>query len=74
MPNLIEEIAGMYNHKLLHKKIAEDFFGVLAADMWALGWWFIDSYRTKTNDLNFYRQWECMLIQIGRAEAAGIVA
>lgn len=72
VPNLIEEIAGMYNHDLLHKLIAKDFFGVLASDMWQLGSWFINLYRDHTEDVNFYRQWELMLIDIGRAGEAGI--
>jgi hypothetical protein len=71
--NLIEEIAGMYNNNLLHKPIAGDFFGVLAAEMWQLGSWFIGLYRSRADDTNFYRQWELMLIDIGRAEEAGIV-
>lgn len=73
VPNLIEEIAGVYNHNLLHKSIAEDFFGVLAADMWQLGSWFISRYREHAGDTNFYKQWEVMLIRIGRASEAGIV-
>jgi hypothetical protein len=74
VPNLIEEIAGVYNHNLLHKPIAKDFFGMLSSDMWQLGFWFIDLYRRHTEDANFYRQWELMLIGIGRAEEAGIVS
>lgn len=62
----------MYNFNLLHKKMAADFFGVLAQEMWVLGWWFIDRYRQKADDDNFYCQWEAMLIGLGRAEAAGI--
>lgn len=73
VPNLIEEIAGMHNNNLLHKPIARDFFGVLASEMWQLGSWFIGRYRSHTEDKNFYRQWELMLIDIGRAEEAGIV-
>ena len=72
IPNLIEEIAGMYNHKLLHKEITADFFGVLAQDMWELGAWFIERYRTHANDLNFYSQWELMLVDLGRAPDAGM--
>lgn len=72
VPNLIEEIAGMYNQGLLHRPIAEDFFGILAADMWQIGSWFITRYRDHADDQNFYRQWEKMLRRIGRAEEAGL--
>ncbi|HKF84060.1 MAG TPA: hypothetical protein VKB23_13990 [Solirubrobacterales bacterium] len=72
VPNLIEEIAGMYNHGLLHRAIAEDFFGVLAAEMWQTGSWFITRYRDHADDRDFYCQWEKMLRGIGRAEEAGL--
>jgi hypothetical protein len=72
VPNLIEEIAGMYNRGLLHNKIIEDFFGVLACDLWKSSAWFIAEYRDHTSDRDFYRQWEKMLKRIGRAKEAGI--
>ena len=72
VPNLIEEIAGMYNKNLLHKAIIREFFGVLACDLWQKNAWFIVEYRRHTDDQAFYRQWEKMLKSIGKAKEAGI--
>jgi len=57
--NLFEELGGMYNEGLLHKRIAKEFFGHTARDFWDRGWWFISRYR-KSNPA-YYRQWERML-------------
>jgi hypothetical protein len=59
LPNLIEEMAGMYNEGLLHKRITKDFFGYTAYDFWELGWWFIS--RTRVSHRNYYCQWQAML-------------
>ncbi len=59
VPNLIEELAGMYNQGLLHKGIAKDYFGFTARELWNEGWWFIKRFRE--SDENFYAQWLLML-------------
>jgi hypothetical protein len=59
LPNLIEELAGMYNEGLLHKQITKDFFGYTALDFWRLGWWFTS--RSRSSHRNYYIQWQMML-------------
>ncbi len=59
VPNLFEELAGMYNQGLLHKGITKDFFGATALDVWKRGYWFIDLSR-KSNP-KYYEQWQLML-------------
>jgi hypothetical protein len=63
VPNLLEELAGMYNHKLLDKKIAKDFFGDTAKDIWVGGSWLIDRWRQ--TDPKYFEQWELMLEDMG---------
>jgi hypothetical protein len=63
VPNLIEELAGMYNQGLLHKGIAKDYFGETARELWSEGWWFIKRFRD--TDQNFYAQWLLMLKDMG---------
>ncbi len=62
VPNLFEELAGMYNQGLLHKKITKEFFGLTALDVWNRGSWFIDRSRQSTPE--YYEQWELMLINM----------
>ncbi len=63
LPNLIEELAGMYNNGLLNKKIVEDFFGFTANELWNDGWWFIR--RSRDTYAAYYSQWETMLRDMG---------
>jgi hypothetical protein len=71
LPNLIEEMAGMYNEGLLHKRITKDFFGYTALDFWELGWWFIS--RTRLSHRNYYCQWEAMLEDMDLLLPTGLV-
>ena len=59
VPNLFEELAGMYNQGLLHKGITKDFFGLTALDVWNRGSWFIE--RSRKSNPRYYEQWELML-------------
>jgi hypothetical protein len=59
VPNLIEELAGMYNRGLLNKKITKDYFGDFARDLWVSGSWLFGSWREK--DQEFFAQWYLML-------------
>lgn len=59
IPNLLEELGGMYNHGLLDKKIAKDFFGEIARDIWVRGSWLIE--RQRRDDPSYYEQWKLML-------------
>lgn len=63
LPNLVEELAGMYNNGLLNKKIVEDFFGFTANELWNDGWWFIR--RSRETYAAYYSQWEKMLRDMG---------
>jgi hypothetical protein len=65
VPNLIEEIAGMFNLGLLHKPLATDFFGGAARDLWDEWLWFIERLRASEKDADYYVQWELMLQQLG---------
>lgn len=69
LPNLIEELAGMYNEGLVHKRIAKDFFGYTALDFWNLGWWFIE--RSRMSHRNYYSQWQTMLEDMGLLRVGG---
>jgi hypothetical protein len=62
IPNLLEELAGMYNHGLLDKKIAKDFFGEIARDLWEHGFWLIERWRQ--TDPSYYEQWGLMLAKM----------
>lgn len=59
IPNLLEELGGMYNHGLLDKKIAKDFFGEVARDIWVRGSWWIE--RQRQDDPTYFEQWRLML-------------
>jgi hypothetical protein len=63
LPNLVEELAGMYNNNLLNKKIAKDFFGFTAYRLWEEGWWF--TQRARRTYADYYAQWEKMLRDMG---------
>ena len=68
--NLFEELGGMYNEGLLHKRIAKEFFGDTARVFWGRGWWFICRYR-KSNPA-YYRQWQKMLEDMGLLTASEV--
>jgi hypothetical protein len=72
LPNLIEELAGMYNEGLLHKRITKDFFGYTALDFWRLGWWFTS--RSRLSHRNYYSQWQTMLEDMGLLSAHDLKA
>jgi len=59
VPNLFEELAGMYNQGLLHKGITKDFFGQTAVDLWNIASWFIE--RSQQSNERYYVQWQRML-------------
>lgn len=63
LPNLVEELAGMYNQGLLNKEIAKDYFGFTASDLWNSGWWYIS--RSRETYTEYYVQWELMLEDMG---------
>lgn len=66
IPNLIEELAGMYNHGLVDKKIAKEFFGEIAREVWINGAWLIERWRA--TDPAYYKQWQEMLEAMGLLE------
>lgn len=59
VPNLFEEMAGMYNQGLLDKGIAKEFFGDAAKEVWNSGAWLIDRWRA--TDPTYFKQWQLML-------------
>jgi hypothetical protein len=64
LPNLLEEMAGMYNRRILHKQTTKDFFGYTALRLWTNGEWLIKRIREQSNP-NYYIQWEQMLKRMG---------
>jgi hypothetical protein len=59
IPNLFEELAGMYNQGLLHRRISKEFFGYTSLELWERGHWFIELSRR--SNPKYYEQWELML-------------
>jgi hypothetical protein len=59
IPNLVEEIAGMYNRGLLDKTAAKEYFGYPAHALWKRAEWFV--YRARKDDSDYFIQWEAML-------------
>ena len=59
VPNLMEELAGLYNRGLLDKKITRDFFGDLARNLWVSGSWLFGPWREE--DSAYFAQWLLML-------------
>jgi hypothetical protein len=51
IPNLLEELAGMYNHGLLDKRIAKDFFGETARDIWVGGSWLVERWAENRSEV-----------------------
>jgi hypothetical protein len=60
LPNLLEEMAGMYNRRILHRQATKDFFGYTALRLWTSGEWLVKRMREESNP-NYYIQWEQML-------------
>jgi len=63
VPNLFEELAGMYNQGLLHRRITKEYFGRTAHAFWDEGEWFILALRASYP--RYYEQWERMLRDMG---------
>lgn len=63
VPNLFEEMGGMYNQGLLDKRIAREFFGDAAKEVWDSGSWLIDRWRA--TDPTYFKQWQLMLEDMG---------
>ncbi len=66
VPNLFEELAGMYNQGLLDKAITKEYFGDAAREVWESGSWLIERWR-KT-DPTYFKQWQLMLEDMGLLE------
>jgi hypothetical protein len=63
VPNLFEELAGMYGYGLVDKKITKEFFGDTALGIWQSGYWFVE--RSRRTNPRYYEQWELMLEDMG---------
>jgi len=63
VPNLFEEMGGMYNQGLLDKRITKEFFGDAAKEVWNSGSWLIERWRA--TDPTYFEQWQLMLEDMG---------
>jgi len=60
LPNLIEEIAYLYNRKLLDRRVAVDLLRVYVERMWEASRPLIDDVRKQEESPVFYSEWERM--------------
>lgn len=69
-PNFWEELAGMYNRKLVDRDIIDAYFGDAALDYWKRTTWLAehmranDDSRVSTDDPGIYQEWETMCATI----------
>jgi hypothetical protein len=63
--NFWEEMAGMYNRRLLNRRIISDYFGDAALDYWALSEW-LALHMRNTDNGHVYRELEKMCRHIRR--------
>jgi hypothetical protein len=70
VPNLCEELGGVYKHGMVEKGVTKTAFGHTAKVLWDEFGWLIESARRE--DPDYYRDWQNMLIDMGylSAEAA----
>lgn len=60
MPNLIEEVAFLYNRNLLDRDVAADLLGFYVERLWNASIPLVSEVRSKENRATFYSEWEEM--------------
>jgi hypothetical protein len=60
MPNLIEEVAFLYNRNLLDRNVAADLLGFYVERLWDVSSSLVSEVRRKENRTTFYSEWEEM--------------
>lgn len=60
MPNLIEEVAFLYNRNLLDRNVAADLLGFYVERLWDVSSSLVGEVRRAENRATFYSEWEAM--------------
>jgi hypothetical protein len=60
MPNLIEEVAFLYNRNLLDRNVAADLLGFYVERLWDVSSPLVSEVRRAENRATFYSEWEEM--------------
>jgi hypothetical protein len=60
VPNLMEEVASLYNRKLIDRLVAAQLIGVYAERLWEVSAPHVADRRTHNNDPHLYAEWEEM--------------
>ncbi len=63
IPNMCEELGGVYKHDMVEKGVAKTTFGHTAWMLWKEFEWLIEAARRE--DPGYYRDWQDMLIDMG---------
>ncbi|HVA19646.1 MAG TPA: hypothetical protein VMU55_05690 [Solirubrobacteraceae bacterium] len=68
--NFWEELASMYNRKLVDRKIVAEWFGDAAIAYWQMAEWLVLHQRKELPEDGIYSEWETMCAHIKRRRAA----
>jgi hypothetical protein len=60
LPNFLEEVAALYNRKLLDRDVAADVLGMYVEDLWTVSLPLVTGERIKRNDPTIFSEWEEM--------------
>jgi hypothetical protein len=60
LPNLVEEVALLYNRKLLDREVASELLGVYVERLWEVSRPLVDSVRLAEKRPTIYSEWEQM--------------
>jgi hypothetical protein len=60
LPNLVEEIAFLYNRRLLARNVAAELLGMYVEDLWSVSVPLVVGLRQERNDPTVYSEWEDM--------------
>lgn len=60
LPNLIEEVAFLYNRKLLDRDVAAEILGIYVERLWSVSIPLVTELRREKNNPSVYAEWEEM--------------
>ncbi len=72
LPNLIEEVAFLYNRKLLDRNVAAELLGVYVERLWVVSHPLVFDERRERNHPGLYSEWEEMQRDTPSRQLAGI--
>lgn len=61
LPNLLEEVASLYNGNLLDKDVTAKTLGAAAEAYWVEAQWFVERARAQRDNPRVYAEWERMV-------------